>query len=152
MIGYLDVEWHRCHIQVSLKVNKEYYLIITQLRLCCYRNPTGKYHVQVCTTTPCWLRGSDDIMNCLKKKLNIKPGEMSADGLFSLSEVECLGACVNAPMIQVNDDYFVSSWFLEHPRASSCLSHSLLCRHFYLMSDSTWLKHFVCGHSTGFFP
>jgi NADH dehydrogenase (ubiquinone) flavoprotein 2 len=47
-------------------------------------------------------------MNCIKKKLNIKPGEMSADGLFSLSEVECLGACVNAPMIQVNDDYFVS--------------------------------------------
>lgn len=70
------------------------------------RNPTGKYHIQVCTTTPCWLRGSDDIMNCIKKKLNIKPGEMSADGLFSLSEVECLGACVNAPMIQVNDDYF----------------------------------------------
>jgi NADH dehydrogenase (ubiquinone) flavoprotein 2 len=47
-------------------------------------------------------------MNCIKKKLNIKPGEMSADGLFSLSEVECLGACVNAPMIQVNDDYYVS--------------------------------------------
>jgi NADH:ubiquinone oxidoreductase subunit E len=47
-------------------------------------------------------------MNCIKKKLNIKPGEMSADGQFSLSEVECLGACVNAPMIQVNDDYFVS--------------------------------------------
>jgi NADH dehydrogenase (ubiquinone) flavoprotein 2 len=47
-------------------------------------------------------------MNCIKKKLNIKPGEMSADGRFSLSEVECLGACVNAPMIQVNDDYFVS--------------------------------------------
>jgi NADH:ubiquinone oxidoreductase 24 kD subunit len=47
-------------------------------------------------------------MNCIKKKLNIKPGEMSTDGLFSLSEVECLGACVNAPMIQVNDDYFVS--------------------------------------------
>jgi NADH dehydrogenase (ubiquinone) flavoprotein 2 len=47
-------------------------------------------------------------MNCIKKRVNIKPGEMSADGLFSLSEVECLGACVNAPMIAVNDDYFVS--------------------------------------------
>ncbi|XP_069702010.1 NADH dehydrogenase [ubiquinone] flavoprotein 2, mitochondrial [Periplaneta americana] len=70
------------------------------------RNPTGKYHVQVCTTTPCWLRGSDDIMNCIKKKLNLNVGEMSPDGKFSLSEVECLGACVNAPMIQVNDDYF----------------------------------------------
>ncbi|KAJ8877121.1 hypothetical protein PR048_021574 [Dryococelus australis] len=66
----------------------------------------GKYHVQVCTTTPCWLRGSDDVMGCIQKKLGIKPGEMTSDGKFSLSEVECLGACVNAPMIQVNDDYY----------------------------------------------
>ena len=94
----------------SLKDTKIYYLKKYNTWLCvCYRNPTGKYHVQVCTTTPCWLRGSDDIMNCIQKKLSIKPGEMSADGKFSLSEVECLGACVNAPMIQVNDDYYVSS-------------------------------------------
>lgn len=72
------------------------------------RKPTGKYHVQVCTTTPCWLRGSDDVMSCLKKKLNIDVGETSKDGLWTLSEVECLGACVNAPMMQVNDDYYVS--------------------------------------------
>lgn len=70
------------------------------------RNPTGKYHIQICTTTPCWLRGSDGIMNCLKSQLGIKPGETSKDGMFTLSEVECLGACVNAPMIQVNDDYY----------------------------------------------
>ncbi|GLH07059.1 NADH dehydrogenase [ubiquinone] flavoprotein 2, mitochondrial [Gryllus bimaculatus] len=70
------------------------------------RNPTGKYHVQVCTTTPCWLRGSDDIMCCIKNKLNINVGETSEDGLFTLSEVECLGACVNAPMVQINDDYY----------------------------------------------
>lgn len=70
------------------------------------RKPTGKYHVQVCTTTPCWLRGSDDVMSCLKKKLNIDVGETSKDGQWTLSEVECLGACVNAPMIQVNDDYY----------------------------------------------
>ncbi|KAL1128973.1 hypothetical protein AAG570_013507 [Ranatra chinensis] len=70
------------------------------------RKPVGKYHVQVCTTTPCWLRGSDDIMSCIKKKLNIEVGETSKDKMFTLSEVECLGACVNAPMIQVNDDYY----------------------------------------------
>ncbi|ODN05728.1 NADH dehydrogenase [ubiquinone] flavoprotein 2, mitochondrial [Orchesella cincta] len=70
------------------------------------RNPVGKYHVQVCTTTPCWLRDSDSVLNCLKKKLDIKVGETTKDGLFTLGEVECLGACVNAPMMQVNDDYF----------------------------------------------
>jgi len=70
------------------------------------RNPTGKYHLQVCTTTPCWLRGSDEVMKCIKSKLGIKPGESTKDGMFTLSEVECLGACVNAPMVQVNDDYY----------------------------------------------
>ncbi|XP_071513924.1 NADH dehydrogenase [ubiquinone] flavoprotein 2, mitochondrial isoform X2 [Panulirus ornatus] len=70
------------------------------------RNPVGKYHIQVCTTTPCWLRGSDDVLATIHKKLGIKPGESTEDGLFTLSEVECLGACVNAPMIQVNDDYY----------------------------------------------
>ncbi|XP_063243085.1 NADH dehydrogenase [ubiquinone] flavoprotein 2, mitochondrial isoform X2 [Bacillus rossius redtenbacheri] len=70
------------------------------------RKPMGKYHVQVCTTTPCWLRGSDEVMSCIQRKLGIKPGETTGDGKFSLSEVECLGACVNAPMMQVNDDYY----------------------------------------------
>jgi NADH dehydrogenase (ubiquinone) flavoprotein 2 len=72
------------------------------------RKPTGKYHVQICTTTPCWLRGSDEILDTLRCKLNLEVGETSEDGMFTLSEVECLGACVNAPMIQVNDDYYVS--------------------------------------------
>ncbi|XP_071440406.1 NADH dehydrogenase [ubiquinone] flavoprotein 2, mitochondrial [Hetaerina americana] len=70
------------------------------------RKPVGKYHLQVCTTTPCWLQGSDGIMNCIKKKLNIKNGETTPDGKFTLAEVECLGACVNAPMVQVNDNYY----------------------------------------------
>ncbi|GAB0094461.1 NADH dehydrogenase [Sergentomyia squamirostris] len=70
------------------------------------RKPTGKYHIQVCTTTPCWLRGSDDVLNACKKKLNIGVGEMTKDKLFTISEVECLGACVNAPMMAVNDDYY----------------------------------------------
>ncbi|KAL1402652.1 hypothetical protein pipiens_006000 [Culex pipiens pipiens] len=70
------------------------------------RKPTGTYHIQVCTTTPCWLRGSDEVMNVCKKKLGISPGETTKDGKFTISEVECLGACVNAPMVAVNDDYY----------------------------------------------
>jgi NADH-quinone oxidoreductase subunit E len=69
--------------------------------------PVGKFHLQVCTTTPCWLRGSDDIVAACKKAAGITDfGETSADGLFTMSEVECLGACVNAPMLQINDDYY----------------------------------------------
>lgn len=68
--------------------------------------PVGTYHVQVCTTTPCWLRGSDDILKTCEKKLNIKCGETTHDRQFSLVEVECLGACVNAPVVQINDDYY----------------------------------------------
>jgi len=70
------------------------------------RNPVGKYHIQICTTTPCWLCNSDSIMDTIKETLGIGVGETTKDGLFTLSEVECLGACVNAPMIQVNDDYY----------------------------------------------
>lgn len=63
--------------------------------------PVGKHHLQVCTTTPCWLRGSDEVMSACEAKLGIKSGETTPDGLFTLQEVECLGACVNAPMVQV---------------------------------------------------
>lgn len=68
--------------------------------------PTGKHHLQVCTTTPCWLRDSDAVLEACHKKLGIRPGETTADGEFSLIEVECLGACVNAPMLQLGDDYY----------------------------------------------
>lgn len=64
--------------------------------------PVGKYHLQVCTTTPCWLRGSDDVVKACQSKLGIKVGETTADGMFTLAEAECLGACVNAPMMQVD--------------------------------------------------
>lgn len=68
--------------------------------------PKGRHKVQVCTTTPCWLRGSDDVVAACKAKLGIGFGEVTEDGMFSLHEVECLGACVNAPMIQIDDDYY----------------------------------------------
>ena len=68
--------------------------------------PVGKWYLQVCGTTPCMLRGSDDISRCIMDKLKIASGETSACGKFSLLEVECLGACVNAPILQVNDDFY----------------------------------------------
>ena len=69
-------------------------------------DPIGKNFIQVCTTTSCWLRGSDDILKLCKKYLNIENNQTTKDGLFTLKEVECLGACVNAPMIQINDNYY----------------------------------------------
>ncbi len=67
----------------------------------------GKYHLQVCGTTPCWLRGSDDVARACREATGISGyGETSADGLFTLTEVECVGACVNAPVLQVDDDYY----------------------------------------------
>lgn len=68
--------------------------------------PVGNYHLQVCGTTPCWLRGASDVMSACEKHLKIKCGDTTQDGLFTLSEVECLGACVDAPVVQINDDFF----------------------------------------------
>lgn len=68
--------------------------------------PVGKYLVQLCRTTPCWLKGGEAIAKACEEKLGIKLGETTPDGLFSLREVECLGACVNAPVMQVNDDMY----------------------------------------------
>ena len=67
--------------------------------------PVGRYHVQVCGTTPCMLRGSDDVLLACKNKGLVK-GRTTPDGLFTLAEVECLGACANAPMVQINDDNY----------------------------------------------
>ena len=68
-------------------------------------SPVGKFHVQVCGTTPCMLRGSDDVLAACYKR-GLKKGHTTADGLFTLTEVECLGACANAPMVQINDDNY----------------------------------------------
>ncbi|HUZ73441.1 MAG TPA: NADH-quinone oxidoreductase subunit NuoE [Stellaceae bacterium] len=68
--------------------------------------PVGPHFFQICTTTPCWLRGSDAVVRACEQKLGIAVGETTQDGRFTLKEVECLGACVNAPIIQVNDDFY----------------------------------------------
>ena len=68
--------------------------------------PRGKHELRVCTTTPCWLRGSADIVTACEEEIGCKVGQTSEDGVFSLGEFECLGACVNAPVIWIDDDYY----------------------------------------------
>jgi len=68
--------------------------------------PVGKYLIQLCRTTPCWLKGGEDVARACEVRLGIKAGETTPDGLFTIKEVECLGACVNAPVMQINDDYY----------------------------------------------
>ena len=68
--------------------------------------PVGRHHVEVCTNVPCWLRGSDGVVEACRRVLGIDFGETSEDGMFTLSEVECQGACVNAPMMKIGDDFY----------------------------------------------
>lgn len=68
--------------------------------------PVGKHMIEVCTTTPCWLRGSDAIVSACERKLGIAMGQTTPDGQFTLKEAECLGACVNAPMCQIGEHYY----------------------------------------------
>jgi NADH-quinone oxidoreductase subunit E len=80
--------------------------------------PVGRYLLQVCTTTPCWLCGSDAVIAACERKLGIGMGETTPDRQFTLVEVECLGACVNAPILQVNDDYYED---LDGPAAEALI-------------------------------
>jgi len=86
-------------------------------------NPVGRHLIQVCRTTPCWLRGADKMTETCKRKLGIGLKETSSDGEFTLVEVECLGACVNAPVVQINDDFYEDltperlEWLLDELRA-----------------------------------
>jgi len=81
--------------------------------------PVGKHLVQVCTTTPCWLRGSDDVVAACKKHISPNEKTVSADGVFSWMEVECLGACVNAPMLQIGKDFYED---LDGPKTEALLN------------------------------
>jgi NADH-quinone oxidoreductase subunit E len=82
-------------------------------------HPVGAHLVQVCTTTPCWLRGSDAVVAACKKDIHPHQGTVSADGIFSWVEMECLGACVNAPMILIDKDPFED---LDGPKTESILA------------------------------
>ena len=70
------------------------------------RSPIGRHHVQVCTTTPCMIMGAYDVLAAVKKELGVGVGETTPDNLFTLGEVECAGACVNAPVLSIGDDYY----------------------------------------------
>ncbi|MCL4539588.1 MAG: NADH-quinone oxidoreductase subunit NuoE [Bacteroidetes bacterium] len=70
------------------------------------RKPVGKYHIQVCANVSCMLRGSDNLIEHIEHRLGVKVGETTSDKMFTLSEVECLGSCGTAPMMQVNNDYY----------------------------------------------
>jgi NADH-quinone oxidoreductase subunit E len=70
------------------------------------RDKVGKYHIQVCRTISCYLRGSEELVEYLIEKLNVKMGGVTEDGIFSLTEVECLGSCGTGPMMQINDTYY----------------------------------------------
>lgn len=80
--------------------------------------PVGRYHVQVCGTTPCMLRGSDDVLSACKNH-GLQKGKTTPDGLFTLTEVECMGNCANAPMVQINDDNFED---LDYDKTSAILT------------------------------
>ena len=69
-------------------------------------SPVGKFFIQVCTTTPCMTRGANELVEACKEKISINQSELSKDKMCSWTEVECLGACVNAPMMQINDEYY----------------------------------------------
>ncbi len=102
--GYLTVEVmelvaRRLEVPPSQVLNTATFY--TMLR----KKPVGAHHVQVCTNVSCWLRGSDDLLHHIEKRLGVAAGETTPDKRFTLEEVQCLGACGNAPVIQVDDDY-----------------------------------------------
>lgn len=80
--------------------------------------PVGRIQVRVCTTTPCWLRGSDEVLRACREVLGVEPGESTPDGRFYLREFECLGACANAPVMWIDDDYYED---LDYARTKAVL-------------------------------
>ncbi|KAH6644174.1 thioredoxin-like [2Fe-2S] ferredoxin-domain-containing protein [Boeremia exigua] len=88
------------------------------------RTPVGKYHVQVCTTTPCMLRNSDAVMKACEDTLGIHHGQTTKDGNFTFTEVECLGACANAPMVQINDDFYEDLTYETTQSLLNALKHA----------------------------
>ena len=103
--GYLSLETME-YVAELLGLTPTFVASVASFYTMFYKHPMGRHHVQVCTNLSCTLRGAEHILECLKKKLGIEVGETTADGTFSLDEVECLASCGTAPMMQVNDDYW----------------------------------------------
>lgn len=102
--GYLSLEVME-YVARLLELSPAYVASVASFYTMLYRQPMGRFHLQVCTNLSCRLRGSDRIVDCVQDKLGIGLGQTTADQVFSLSEVECLGSCGTAPVVQVNDDY-----------------------------------------------
>lgn len=103
--GWLSMECIAAVAEVlSLNILKVYEVVSFYSMF--HLKPVGRYHVQVCGTVPCWLRGAEIVRDACAKLLDIHVKEITEDGMFSLDEVECLGACVNGPVVQINDCYF----------------------------------------------
>ncbi len=94
------------YISVFLKVPEIKVLELATFYSMYNLSPVGKHHIEVCTTTPCMLRGADSIVLACKKELGIENGQITKDKNFSLNKVQCLGACVNGPVLKINENYF----------------------------------------------
>lgn len=103
--GWIDLDTERWVAQ-RLGVEPAHVHGVVTFYTMFHPKPVGKYHIQVCSTLSCMLRGSEDVVGHLQRKLGIKPGETTPDGKFSLVKVECLGSCGTAPMLQLNDAYY----------------------------------------------
>jgi NADH-quinone oxidoreductase E subunit len=102
--GWISVESVQ-YISALLNIPAEVIYGVLNFYTMYNKKPVGKYHLQVCTNVSCMLRGGYDILKQVEDKLSLKKGETSADMKFTITEVECLGSCGTAPMMQVNDDY-----------------------------------------------
>lgn len=102
--GYLSLEVME-YIATLLDLSPAYVASVASFYTMLYKEPVGKFHVQVCTNLSCTLLGAERIVECVEKKLGITLGQTTPDKKFSLSEVECLGSCGTAPVAQINDDY-----------------------------------------------
>jgi NADH-quinone oxidoreductase E subunit len=105
--GYLSLEVME-YVAGLLELSPAFVASVASFYTMYYKQPMGRHHVQVCRNLSCSLVGADRIVDCLRGRLGIEVGETTADGKFSLSEVECLASCGTAPMMQVNDDYWES--------------------------------------------
>jgi NADH-quinone oxidoreductase E subunit len=97
----------------ELKITKEKVREIATFYTMYFKQPMGKFVLQICGTSPCMLRGSHDLIEAVKQELSINEGETTPDNLFSLQEVECLGACANAPMMQINNKFYYEDLTIE---------------------------------------
>lgn len=103
--GWISLE-HQRYVAIRLGITPEQVREVVTFYSMYNDRPVGTYHLQVCCTTPCMLMGSDDIIGYLERKLEIRRGQTTGDGLFTVSQVECLGSCGTAPMLQVNREKY----------------------------------------------